>query len=303
MLPACSQLASLTRLHDLSLHHLPFPSSGYSPLAELGSLRRLKLTECKLPGSLPQLTWLEALQISDLTDAAASWEALEAGLQPLAGLTHLTIEPRGSLLPLACPRIPPTLQGLTSLRRLYWGADVAAPQNPALPAGPWLSTLRQFALPLEMAAANLRLLQSAVPQLVWLGITRWRRRAGSSASGWEGRMLRSLLRSAGQQATGSLRTVRVDFGDPLGGDEPNPPLPWWAEEAAALRSRGLLLESGTAKPSIQRLRCRGPVNQTVSCPVQFGPFHTSCPALHFSPAFPGAALPFHASIVHAQQFE
>ena len=250
---AHTQLTSLTGLQELSICNMSYCSTGYSLLTRLGSLRRLKLTQCKLPACLSQLTWLRALQLTALEESAANWEALETGLRTLASLTHLAFEvPRCDAKPPACPRMPPTLQGLTNLRRLHWDAAVAAPQNPALPAGPWLSSLQRLALPLETAAANLRLLQSAAPQLEWLGIPRWRARArgSASASGWELRMLRSLLRSAGQLAAGSLHTLRVDFGNPLPGQKAAPLPSWWAEEAAALRSRHVSLQDGAIREAI-----------------------------------------------------
>ena len=293
---------------------MSYCSTGYSLLTRLGSLRRLKLTQCKLPACLSQLTWLRALQLTALEESAANWEALETGLRTLASLTHLAFEvPRCDAKPPACPRMPPTLQGLTNLRRLHWDAAVAAPQNPALPAGPWLSSLQRLALPLETAAANLRLLQSAAPQLEWLGIPRWRARArgSASASGWELRMLRSLLRSAGQLAAGSLHTLRGDFGNPLPGQKaprcpPGGPRRPPRYGAGMSRSKMGL----SARPSFQRLRklvwMTKLWDSVAAVEVLHPSFHSSVPC-----SFPShhtrccfnrcLALLFHSYMVHAQQ--
>ena len=69
-----------------------YPSTGHSLLTRLSSLKRLKMTECKLLECLSQLTWPRALQITALDDSAASWEAL----QTLASLISSPLRCRGA---------------------------------------------------------------------------------------------------------------------------------------------------------------------------------------------------------------
>jgi hypothetical protein len=161
------QLASLTRLHTLSLSQTGFSADSYAPLTCLTSLRRLAFERCDyVPACLPQLTWLEALAVIKCLDVEAgesNGATVRAALERLGSLTHLSLDSVHGMR-----RPPVALTRLTALRSLVWmpppEAGVAL-QLTALPPGSWLAGLRSLEAPLEVLSSSLPALQAGAQAL------------------------------------------------------------------------------------------------------------------------------------------
>ena len=168
---ACVQVAALTNLRQLTLNFADYGSDGYAPLTALRSLRGLWLANvCWLPANLSQLTWLESLTVDDeaelLQQDPEHGALLRAALPHLTWLRHLTLH---SVLELKSP--PAALAGLSQLHTFIWLDRRAPPAaDAALPAGPWLGSLRRLAAPAHLLANSLHLL-AAAPRLQHLFVS------------------------------------------------------------------------------------------------------------------------------------
>lgn len=147
---SCHQLvlqASLSRLTSLCKLQLVNTRGGLAELTvlrSLGSLSYLGLYNSPLPGCLPSLRQLAALDVDSCRQEDSA--AVEAALAQLTQLRMLGIGCE------ALTSAPRSITALTSLERLYLlcGGEEAVP----LPRGPWLSSLRWLGMHwLDMLAA------------------------------------------------------------------------------------------------------------------------------------------------------
>ena len=162
---ACLQVAALTNLRQLGLEDGGYASDGYAPLAALRSLRGLWLESVRLPANLSQLTWLESLTVVDegelLQQDPEHGALLRAALPWLTRLRYLTLDPMAGM-----DSPPAALAGLSRLHTFVWRGEADA----ALPAGPWLGSLRRLAAPAHLLANSLHLL-AAAPRLEHLFVS------------------------------------------------------------------------------------------------------------------------------------
>ncbi|KAL4419702.1 hypothetical protein ABPG75_006800 [Micractinium tetrahymenae] len=168
------QASALPSLATLHLRDLWMGPSRMSFLERLPSLRRLELEKCAVPACLSRLTQLDTLVIDrphasfrqqqQQQQAEGGGEAalspLAAGLPPLTQLTQLALH--------QVPNLPATLGSLASLRRCAWVVSIfelresgAAAAALPLQPGPWLASLRELALPAELAGRSLGVLTGA----------------------------------------------------------------------------------------------------------------------------------------------
>ena len=158
------QLAALTELQELGLMQLGDPPA--EQLGELSCLADLQLLELsssrQLPPGLARLTSLRALHIADtpvpdqpdVEAARQSSASLAATLLPLARLTEL------ALCNIAyAASLPVSLGCLSQLQRFAWHGFPL--EDPALPAGPWLASLRWLSVPADAAACSMPALAAA----------------------------------------------------------------------------------------------------------------------------------------------
>ena len=173
------QITALARLRGLALHFSVLPGDAFSVLTQLRSLRQLDFTDfIHLPACLPELTWLEALNVYK---AEGSTEALQPeisatllpALQQLTRLTHLALDV--DILTGVFPTtvVPP----LTNLSRQLRSLHLLSQRHSM---GPWveetewfadlgLTGLRRLSLPAELAMDSLPALQAAT-QLEFLAV-------------------------------------------------------------------------------------------------------------------------------------
>ncbi|PRW58888.1 adenylate cyclase regulatory [Chlorella sorokiniana] len=164
-LPA--QVTALSRLAHLMVSLPDCSQAGLAPLRCLTALTALELEDCKnLPSSAVfcQLNNLQSLSIRYLwpnVDSRLAPEA-NAALQALPQLTALHMQYTHVL--------PPAVAGLAQLQRLAWDPVYLLAEE-ALPAGPWLASLRKAVLPGAGVLASMSVLQAA-GQLEHLGVVR-----------------------------------------------------------------------------------------------------------------------------------
>ena len=166
-------MTALIRLRQLTMNIARYESSGYGPLSALHSLRHLKLSACRsLPSNLCQLTWLEALTLLD-EDFDMQEECIQNLLSALPRLTGLTYLALDSMVGFDSP--PAALAGLSHLHTFVWLEAISTPgADAALPAGPWLGSLRRLAAPACLLANSLPVLAGA-PRLEHLAVTNFTR--------------------------------------------------------------------------------------------------------------------------------
>jgi hypothetical protein len=113
-----------------------------------------------MPDCLPRLTFLRSLTLMD-EDDGVDGEALEPVLWHLTRLTHLEV---GTFLRQGMSP-PAAVAGLSQLASLVWGDDLSdGPPDAALPAGPWLASLRRLSASAGLLLCSLPTLLKA-PQL------------------------------------------------------------------------------------------------------------------------------------------
>jgi len=156
------QVSQLSALASLQLVGSSYTPAGMAALTALTSLRDLRLRYNRnLPACLSTLTWLEQLTAQYPVDDDPAFNAVLSSLQNLTCL---------SLCYPSCYCLPPALAGLSRLQRLgLEGWPEGAEDEPGLPEGPWLASIRWLGLPWELLqpAAAARLLHSA-PRLEYL---------------------------------------------------------------------------------------------------------------------------------------
>lgn len=152
-LPLCHclpQVLQLSRLTSLIIAHSGYTPAGFNALANLASLRRLRIINCHAPARLPALTGLEHLFLDTHSGDIDLSGQLEDAFAQLRSLTSLVLRVLSHWVPVA-------LGSLSRLQRLsfsMWHADEL--NYAGLPAGPWLASIRWLGLPwpvLEHSAA------------------------------------------------------------------------------------------------------------------------------------------------------
>ncbi|PRW58954.1 disease resistance N [Chlorella sorokiniana] len=149
-LPA--SLSSLKRLQYFSVAYCPLEEEDLEPLALCPALTQLTLESCMhIPASLSQLTQLRVLRVEGTPEYEQEYP-----------------ESRQALLGALCHRmewvggVPAEVGSLPQLANFCWRHGSSEElQDLQLPAGAWLASLRQLALPLDMAAASLQRLTAA----------------------------------------------------------------------------------------------------------------------------------------------
>ncbi len=160
--PIQSQLCSLKQLQYLSLAYCPLEEDDLEPLAACPALTQLTLECCfHIPASLAQLTQLRALAVDNTPEYDEQRPegrlALLGALQQLQGLTRVALSGMAWL-----GGVPAEVGSLPQLARFCWHNRVWQDlPDPLLPGGAWLSSLRQLAVPLNMAALSLQRLTAA----------------------------------------------------------------------------------------------------------------------------------------------
>jgi hypothetical protein len=140
-------------------------------LMRLQGLRRLQLSSVLfLPDCLPQLTQLTALEVSDSLkyhSGNSEFDLVEAALQQLSQLQHLTLGPNISGL----DSPPAALVCFPALHTLCWrqGSSIDFPTSSILPAGTWLASLQRLVAPAQILANSLPALAVA-QQLECVGV-------------------------------------------------------------------------------------------------------------------------------------
>ncbi|KAL4457768.1 hypothetical protein ABPG75_012633 [Micractinium tetrahymenae] len=167
------KVAEATALRSLSLARMEHSAEQLAQLASLGAcLQRLAVSWCghlPAPATLARLRQLQALHIDHTPRRGQAQELcaeLQASLEPLTQLTHLVcahVRAAASMLP--------ALAELGELQSFGWHGP-APTASPALPAGPWMASLRTVAVPAEVAAASLPVLAGAT-KLEELGLSRF----------------------------------------------------------------------------------------------------------------------------------
>ena len=161
------QLESLTQLRSLGLSRVYSTSpDDYLQLQQLTQLERLSLANCThLPACLSALNTLRVLRLDDTPHGwygrGNAHSALGCALRQLSLLTHLALR-NVDCLGLG---LPAELGSLACLHSFCWLQQHEEEGGPALscgalPAGPWLASLRRAALSSITAAANLQLLSA-----------------------------------------------------------------------------------------------------------------------------------------------
>ncbi|PRW60140.1 Serine threonine- kinase CTR1 [Chlorella sorokiniana] len=159
-------LTRLRNLHHLFIDCVETPADAYTALLALSSLRVLVLSTCDhLPACLPQLSQVQALHLRDTPnnfeaeeeEMVASAAQLDAALSQLTQLTRLFLQGLRY-----CCQLCPALADLDELER--FSCSGWKPQDPRLPDGPWLASLRQLSLPIECLVAS----PGQLPRLSWL---------------------------------------------------------------------------------------------------------------------------------------
>lgn len=169
------QLSSLKQLQSFHLADCLIDDDDLEPLVHCSALTQLEFESClDLPTSLAQLTQLQELRVSDTPQYAEQQPegraSLLSALHHLTGLTHLALSSMDCL-----DSVPAEVGGLPQLACFCWQPVVLEEQpDPHLPGGPWLASLRQLALPLDVAAASLQRL-TAAQQLECLAIRPYHR--------------------------------------------------------------------------------------------------------------------------------
>lgn len=167
--PACilthlPQLASLTRLRQLTLQFPQCGRNGYAPLRHLTALTRLMLEVevHALPSCLSRLKLLRDLRIYSWNEGMPAHEAaaLAPSLPSLQQLTRLDVYIDHEV-PAAA------LTALTNLHTMRWESHTVS-AGAALPPGAWVRGLRTLLLTAQLATASLPAL-SAAEQLERLG--------------------------------------------------------------------------------------------------------------------------------------
>lgn len=202
------QVASLTRLHSLSLKRVFYPSDSYTPLLNLTTLRRLAITNCtSLPACLPELTWLVALSIDDPADALYEAEADESGalvraaLPQLTCLTHLALDDFADLM-----RPPPELTCLTRLASFCWIGHRNPATTQALPPGSYLAGVAHLLAPVDVLFNSLPAL-GAARSLERISTVLRRSGGSSEVASWQ---LSAVLQWAVRQPTLRVLMLQAD---------------------------------------------------------------------------------------------
>ena len=138
---------------------MSLPSSGYTALTGLSSLRQLTLSSCgHLPACLSQLTGLEGLNIDDreafIADSDAAKATIVQAVGQLTNLAHLAV------IDVKAEGLEQTFPILPGLHSLGW-LTLDLPGDAALPAGGWLANLQRPALPIRQLHNSLCALDSA----------------------------------------------------------------------------------------------------------------------------------------------
>ena len=160
------QITALTHLGSLALHYSVLPCHAFSVLTQLRGLRQLDFTDFThhLPACLPELTWLEALNVYQ----AAGWykaQELEIStillpaLQRLTRLTHLALDV--GIFNDVVPPLPGLCRQLRSLHLLRHPYSPPWVEQTGWFADLGLTGLRRLSLPAELAMASLPALLAA----------------------------------------------------------------------------------------------------------------------------------------------
>ncbi|KAL4448253.1 hypothetical protein ABPG75_005472 [Micractinium tetrahymenae] len=149
------QLTRLSALRPLDLLSAPYSAASLDPLSKLGSLEHLFLDGVAAPPCLPRLTQLHTLAV--VTESGV--EDVLAAVPCLTGLTCLQLAEVASF--------PHAVASLPRLQRLCLWSQDGTVADPAVPAGPWLQSIKWFGAPwafLEAGTATL----AAAQQLEYL---------------------------------------------------------------------------------------------------------------------------------------
>lgn len=175
--PSALQVASLAKLQRLQLGG-GGPGDYCDSLSRLTALTALTLlTGADVPDIVPLLAHLRSLHLVATPfgdDYPRSWvpQELDPALAQLTGLTRLWV-----IDPPPAAAFPTSLAGLSQLRRFCWLSD-ADPDDPRLPPGPWLASLQQLLVHVNVTARS----AAVWPQAVQLACLRLQHPAPSSSS-------------------------------------------------------------------------------------------------------------------------